>query len=71
MEVKNEKGDIKTSGRLRATLRVAELAGFKYDDKRYKYGGFLSTYELEKIGRMLEEFKRTTFITYEASRKSK
>jgi len=49
----------KTSPRLRATLKIAKLAGFKYDNSitGYKFGGFFSTYQLEKIAEKLEKAK--------------
>ena len=54
--MKNPKRE-KTSARLRASERVAELVGFKYDTERYQYGGFFTTYELEMIIKELEKGK--------------
>lgn len=48
----------KTSARLRISERIAELSGFKYDVKRYPYGGFFTQLQLEKIEEKLKELKK-------------
>ena len=48
----------RTSARLRATEKVARLAGFEYNVKQYTYGGFLDTYQLELIAEKLEKLER-------------
>jgi hypothetical protein len=48
---------LKTSARLRVSESLASLVGFKYDSKRYPYGGFFSTWELEKITEKLKSDK--------------
>ena len=52
------KNNERRSARLRATERVAELAGVEYDIKRYPYGGFFDTFQLEKIAELLESHHR-------------
>jgi len=52
-----KKNRVERSARLRATLRVAKLMGFKYDIVRYPFGGFLNTYQLEQIADALIEIK--------------
>jgi len=52
-----KKNRVERSARLRATLRVAKLMGFKYDIVRFPFGGFLNTYQLEQIADALIEIK--------------
>jgi len=55
---------VKTSARLRTTLKIAEQCGFKYNSKRFKFGGFFNTLELEKIsekiGTLQDQLKEAT-----------
>jgi len=45
---------IKVSARLRATIKVSNLVGLKYDTKKNPYGGFYTVLELERIVEKIE-----------------
>ena len=45
----------KRSPRLRRTEEIAQICDFEYNTLRFKYGGFFSVFQMEKIRRVLDE----------------
>jgi len=57
-QTKNMREQEKRSARLRVTEKIAYLTGIKYNTKRYKFGGFFTTLQLEKILKQLDNYAR-------------
>ena len=56
-KMKDKESVASKSGRLRHTKEVAELCGFEYSTKPYRFGGFFSGFQCEAIVKTIETLK--------------